>query len=67
MLLDFLANGLSAAGISHVVKTKSLVRRIVWIAALIMISIMMMTMTYNVLQEYLKYPVMILTKVMETF
>ena len=63
MLKEFLSKGLSAAGISHVVTAKSLFRRILWILVLIMITVSMMYMTYNVLQEYLKYPIVAHTKV----
>ncbi|KAG8200749.1 hypothetical protein JTE90_022352 [Oedothorax gibbosus] len=56
MLKKFLTHTISAAGISHVMRTKSTCRRIFWIITLLTSTIMMMVMTYGVLQEYLKYP-----------
>ncbi|XP_035228204.1 uncharacterized protein LOC118200351 isoform X2 [Stegodyphus dumicola] len=61
-LINFLANGLSAAGVSHLVTVKSTRRRVVWITALSLTAAGMIWMTYRVLEEYLKYPKALVTE-----
>ncbi|XP_054724247.1 neuromedin-U receptor 2-like [Uloborus diversus] len=62
MMADFLANRLSAAGVSHVVKAPSPWRRWFWLFIILLTAVAMSTMTYRVLQEYLAYPTIMRSK-----
>ncbi|GFR02034.1 hypothetical protein TNCT_515491 [Trichonephila clavata] len=62
LLADFLANDLSAAGVSHVVKAPSPYRRGFWFLILMLTAMGMSYMTYRVLQEYLAYPTVMRSK-----
>ncbi|GIY29739.1 hypothetical protein CDAR_170741 [Caerostris darwini] len=63
LLADFLANRLSAAGVAHVVKRPSPLRRGFWFVILLLTLMGMSYMTYRVLQEYLAYPTVMRSKV----
>ncbi|KAG8199718.1 hypothetical protein JTE90_022164 [Oedothorax gibbosus] len=56
LLADFVANRLSAAGVSHVVKARSPIRRWFWLCTILITAALMFSMTYSVLKEYLEYP-----------
>ncbi|GFY39211.1 hypothetical protein TNIN_272911, partial [Trichonephila inaurata madagascariensis] len=62
LLADFLANHLSAAGVSHVVKAPSPYRRAFWFVILLVTAMGMSYMTCKVLQEYLAYPAVFRSK-----
>ncbi|GFY11103.1 histone-lysine N-methyltransferase SETMAR [Trichonephila clavipes] len=64
LLADFLANHLSAAGVSHVVKAPSPYRRGFWFVILLVTAMGMSYMTCKVLQEYLAYPAVFRSKIL---
>ncbi|GFY11242.1 protein GVQW3 [Trichonephila clavipes] len=65
LLADFVANDLSAAGVSHVVKAPSPYRRGFWFLIVILTAMGMSYMTYRVLQEYLAYPTVMRSKILD--
>ncbi|XP_055934919.1 amiloride-sensitive sodium channel subunit beta-like isoform X2 [Argiope bruennichi] len=63
LLGDFIANRLSAAGVSHAVKAPSPLRRAFWLLIVLLMGMGMAYMTYRVLQEYLAYPTVMRSKI----
>ncbi|XP_035215635.1 degenerin del-1-like, partial [Stegodyphus dumicola] len=57
---EFLAQKISAAGVSYVVNSKSKFRRKLWLIAVMISMLFMGYMTFKVVKGYLKYPKMLI-------
>ncbi|KAF8782096.1 Kinesin-like protein KIF21A like protein [Argiope bruennichi] len=55
-LLNFLSDGLSAAGVSHIARARSGWRRLFWTAVITTFAVLTLMTTIRVIKEYFKYP-----------